>query len=340
MPKQWIKVQIADDAGVMQDAVAPIIISASRSTDVPAFYSKWLLNRLDKGYCTWTNPFNGKPQYVSLDKTRFMVFWTKNPDPMIPRLKQLDQCKFGYYFQFTLNDYDKEGYEPRLGPVKKRVECFKRLSDMLGPSRVIWRFDPLLLTNDFELLELLDRVETLMNDLSDYTRKIVFSFADLNAYRKVNASLKRSGVNAREFNEEEMNSAGKSIGTMAREYGLEAATCGEAIDLARYGVSHNRCIDDELIAELHPTDMELMSFLGREVGGGQVELFTAIGKGSEQKPGRLKDSGQREACGCIVSKDIGSYNTCPHLCVYCYANARPEAVSERYREHDPKGETI
>src|SRR5574344_905387 len=104
------KIKIVTEHGESVDALAPVIISASRSTDIPAFYAKWFLNRLAKGYCVWHNPFNKKPSYVSFQNTKVIVFWTKDPAPIIPYLDELDKRGLGYYFQVTLNDYEKEGF--------------------------------------------------------------------------------------------------------------------------------------------------------------------------------------------------------------------------------------
>ena len=122
-------------------AVAPVIISASRSTDIPAFYAKWFFNRLAKGYCIWYNPFNKKPTYVSFSRCKVIVFWTKNPEPIIPFLPELDKRGIHYYFQVTLNDYEQEGFEPCVPKLAHRVEVFKRLSALIGKEKVIWRFE-------------------------------------------------------------------------------------------------------------------------------------------------------------------------------------------------------
>ena len=135
------KINIITDIGDNVEATAPIIISASRSTDIPAFYAKWFFNRLAKGYCVWYNPFNKKPMYISFKNVKAIVFWTKNPKPILPYLKELDERGIHYYFQVTLNDYVKEGFEPNVPSVEQRVETFKQLSEMIGKEKVIWRFD-------------------------------------------------------------------------------------------------------------------------------------------------------------------------------------------------------
>ena len=331
MPPRWNATIIKDDLGKEQKAVSPIIISASRSTDIPAFYSDWFFDRLARGYCLWTNPFNGVPLYISFAQSRFFVFWSKNPQPMLSRLNELTDRGLGYYFQFTLNDYDAEKYEPFVPSLQKRITTFKRLSGQLGRHRVIWRFDPLILTNLVSVESLLERIESLMDELHEYTEKCVFSFADIATYKSVQRNLAKNKVDAREFTEDEMRRVATQIGLLAKKYGLHAATCAEKLELKDLNVEHNKCIDDDLIMRCCPDDVELRKFLGRaEVQ--QADMFGVTSQKATDKH-KLKDAGQRDACGCIVSKDIGSYNTCPHMCVYCYANTSHESVQRNLKEH-------
>ena len=183
------KIVIKTDSGENVEATAPVIISASRSTDIPAFYAKWFFNRLAKGYCVWYNPFNQQPMYISFKNCRVVVFWTKNPEPIIPYLKELDKRGIHYYFQITLNDYVNEGFEPNVTSVAKRIETFKKLSTMIGREKVIWRFDPMIVTKELSPRELLKRVWNIGNKLKGFTDKLVFSFVDVKAYRKVQNNL-------------------------------------------------------------------------------------------------------------------------------------------------------
>ena len=152
------KVLIKINQGKQVAATAPVIISASRSTDIPAFYAKWFFYRLAKGYCVWYNPFNQQPMYISFKNCKVVVFWTKNPEPIIPYLSELDKRGIHYYFQVTLNDYMQEGFEPNVPPVAKRIETFKKLSQMIGKEKVIWRFDPLIVTPQLTPRMLLTRI--------------------------------------------------------------------------------------------------------------------------------------------------------------------------------------
>ena len=184
------KVSIRTDSGEIVEATAPVIISASRSTDIPAFYAKWFFNRLAKGYCAWYNPFNiNQKMYISFARCRVIVFWTKDPSPIIPYLPELDKRGIHYYFQVTLNDYEKEGFEPNVPSVAKRIETFKKLSQLIGKEKVIWRFDPLIITPNIGPRELLTRIWHVGNQLKGYTDKLVFSFVDVKAYRKVQNNL-------------------------------------------------------------------------------------------------------------------------------------------------------
>jgi hypothetical protein len=315
--------------GTAITASLPVIVSASRATDIPAFFPDWLMNRLRAGYCAWINPFNAQQKvYVAFRRTRAIVFWSKNPRPLMEHLDEIDRMGIGYYFQFSLNDYESEGIEPGVPALSHRIETFRRLADRIGSNRVIWRFDPLLLSDHITVDELLSRLFRLADQLRGATEKLVFSFADISAYRKVKANLGRSGGGYREFTEEEKLRFAEGLAPLKKEAGLRLATCAETIDLSCYGVEHNKCIDDELLAGLYPEDQSLMQFLGQ----GQEDMFSGgatVG---------LKDIGQREECGCILSKDIGAYNTCPHLCSYCYANSSRKLVLSNFERRSTESE--
>jgi DNA repair photolyase len=312
------------------NTITPVIVSASRATDIPAFYSEWLMNRLRAGYAVWTNPFNRNfSQKVSFEKTRAFVFWTKNPAPLVPHLDEVDRMGYNYYFQYTLNDYEEEGLEPGLPPLDERVETFRALAERVGKERVVWRFAPLLLSDDLTVEKLLARVKGVGDRVHASTERLVFSFADIDAYRAVQ---RRLGWRYREFGPDEMRAFAEGLAALNRDWGLALAACAEKIDLSTYGVEKNRCIDDRLLRRLFPEDKELMAFLGPPP---QRDLF-----GMTVPAKSLKDRGQREWCGCIRSKDIGAYSTCPHLCLYCYANSNEGAVRRNYERHRVGGEGL
>lgn len=336
--KGWERVRIRRDNGEVVEGVAPVIVSASRSTDIPAFYGDWLMDRLERGYVKWLNPFGGPPVYVSFERTRAIAFWTKNPAPFLTHLDRLDRLLPNYYFLFTLNDYDAEGYEPNVPGVSQRLETFKRLSQRLGAARVVWRFDPLLLSDTVSVQALLSRVKALAAQLAAFTHKLVVSFVDIERYAKVKRNCMAAKVSCREPDSREKADLAMALAEMGERFGLRVVTCAQEEDLRAWGIEHNRCIDDRLMQREFGHDRELMAFLGMEREAASGPLYDP--RAVRRHP--LKDKGQRKLCGCIVSKDIGQYNTCPHLCTYCYANSSRAAVERncRSRPAGSAGESI
>lgn len=305
-------ISICNDNSTELLAQTPLIVSASMATDIPAFYADWFFHRLEKGYIRWRNPFSGQDSYVSFANTRFIVFWSKNPAPLLPYLPMLEERGIGCYIQFTLNNYRPDGLEPNVPPLAQRIDTFRRLVDTLGSGGVVWRFDPLILTDKINIDTLLEKIAHIADALVGHTEKLVFSFADINSYKKVSRNLRLSGINYREWDEESMREFASRLSTLNRDnWNLRLATCAERIDLSEYGIEHNRCIDPELISRIAPHDAILQNF-----------LYNA-----------KTDTGQRKACGCILSKDIGAYNTCPHGCLYCYANTSPTSAFLNYKKH-------
>lgn len=348
----WLSVNLNLNGSVVQ-AQAPVIVSASRSTDIPAFYADWFFDRLKKGYSVWTNPFNGVKSYISYEKTRFIVFWSKNPRPLLGHLEELKQRGIGCYIQFSLNDYEEEGLERGVPSLMERIETFKLLVEVLGKGSVVWRFDPLMLTDSLDLEGLLRKVERVGNLVHAYTEKLVFSFADIAAYRKVQHNLEKNGIRYREWTPQQMEVFASKLVKLNRRKGwnLVLATCGEQGDYP--GVQHNRCVDDELMIRRAHTDKGLMDFLKvkifpmpvQDLFGGMEPLpedAICLGNGFYATRGDNRDKGQRLYCGCVKSKDIGQYNTCIHGCEYCYANTSKQAASANYKNHlaHPFDETI
>lgn len=176
---------------------------------------------------------------------------------------------------------------------------------------MVWRFDPLILTDKINIDNLIDKIAHIGNALAGYTEKLVVSFADIDSYKKVSRNLRQSGINYREWDEESMRDFASRLSVMNRNnWNFRLATCAERIDLSEYGIEHNRCIDPELISRLAPNDAILQNFLDNS----------------------RTDTGQRKACGCILSKDIGAYNTCPHGCLYCYANTSSASALSNYKK--------
>lgn len=345
---QWKKITIQRENGEIVDAQAPLIVSASRSTDIPAFYADWFFHRLKVGYSAWTNPFNGVKSYVSYRDTRFIVFWSKNPRPLLQHLYYLKERNIECYIQYTLNDYEKDGLERGVPKLSERIDTFKLLVEKLGKGRVIWRFDPLILTDDISIDTLLSKIERIGDQLQGYTEKLVFSFADILSYRKVKANLEKNNIPYHEWTEPQMLEFAERLSKLNMKWGYTLSTCGEKVDLQQFGIMPNHCIDYDLIVRFAHDDKELMDFIGATIKKRKYDLYgepepipaSAILLSDDRYV--IKDGGQREFCGCMRSKDIGEYNTCPHLCEYCYANTSKEVAVRNWKEHkrNPFGETI
>lgn len=289
----------AQNAGSEERRTAfPVVLSASRRTDIPAFHAYWFLDQLKRGEFLLRNPFHKKAETLFVKKVGAVVFWTKNAAPMLPLLPELSP--YPYYFQYTLNDYEEEGLEPKIPPLAERISTFQELSEKIGKQRVIWRFDPLILSDRLTIERLLEKIKRIGDQLHLFTEKLVFSFADISIYPKVSQRMKKAGFNYMEFTSSLMSEMAKGIAELNRAWGLKLATCAEKIDLAQFGIDRNRCIDGELLRRL-----------ASEAEGSPVttSLLHAYNR----------DKGQRTYCQCFPSTDIGQYNTCHHSCLYCYA---------------------
>jgi len=310
--KGWEKVSLKAENGIEKEATAPVIISASRATDLPAFYSDWIMDRLRQGYLVKRFPRNPKKtEHISFSNTRLIVFWTKNPEPLFQYLDEIEQMGIGYYLQYTLNDYEGDDLEPNVPPLKERID---------GKERVIWRFDPLILTDVITKEKLTEKVHGIMTQLSGFTEKLVFSFMKAAKHKKVVRNLNNAGIKYRDFTTDDIDYFASYFGKMGKEFGIEIAACAEEVDLSSYGIVPNKCIDDDLIRRVFSYDDALMGFIGD-------------GKG-------LMDMGQRKKCRCIVSKDIGEYHTCKHLCIYCYANVSEKVVQRNVKRITQTGERL
>lgn len=280
-----------------------MIISASRRTDIPTYYSEWFMNRIREGFVLVRNPMSfHQISKISLspDVVDGIVFWTKNPIPMLDKLNKLKDYTF--YFQFTVTSYGKD-IEPHI-PSKNDViiPAFQRLSEQIGSDRVVWRYDPILLNAKYTIEYHIRAFEKIAQQLNKYTKKCTISFIDF--YRNTSNNVK--GLELLDFSEDKMLELSKSLAEIAHEYGLRIDTCAEKIDLQQFGIEHARCIDNYLFEKL----------LGCSLHVG-------------------KDKNQRLECGCVASIDIGMYNTCKNGCRYCYANYSDKSVKTNTEKHDP-----
>lgn len=280
-----------------------MIISASRRTDIPTYYSTWFFNRIKEGYVYVRNPMNAhqiSKINLSPDVVDGIVFWTKNPTPMLNKLSALKN--YMYYFQFTLNSYGVDVEKNIPSKYKIIIPAFQHLSDLIGPDRVIWRYDPIFLNKTYTMDYHIHYFEELAKRLSPYTKKCTISFLDYYKNTEKNIATVAPNVFSTELQEE----LAKNLVQIAHSYNLRMDTCAEEIDLQQYGIEHAKCIDDRLLGQLLHCPITVK-----------------------------KDKNQRLECGCIESLDIGAYNTCSNGCRYCYANYNEKTVETNGKKHNP-----
>ena len=278
-----------------------MIINTGQRTDIPAFYSEWFANRLKEGFVCVRNPYN--PRQVSRYRLDPAVvdcigFCTKNPEPMF---RYMDLLKgYGQYWFVTITPYGRD-IEPNVKDKHKLLDDFRRLSETVGIDSVGWRYDPIFLSERYCAAYHLRAFEKMASALDGYTKTAVISFIDL--YPKV----RRNFPEAREVTREERLRLGKAFVEIAAAHGMTLKPCAEGNDLAAFGADCGGCM---------------------RIG----DYEKAIGR----RLNAPKKKGAREACACYLSCDIGAYNTCLHLCRYCYANAEPAKVMAQSRFHDPR----
>lgn len=271
-----------------------MILSVSRRTDIPAFYAEWFFQRIREGFLYVRNPMN--PRQVSRislspEVVDCIIFWSKNPAPMLERLDELREYPF--YFQFTLTGYGRD-IEPGLPDKRKEViGTFQKLSEIVGAERVVWRYDPILVNDRYTMEYHWKAFEEIAGCLKGYTEKVVISFIDF--YAKTLRNTKDLYIKS--LSREEMREIAEGMAQIAKSCGLVIETCAEQINLQDVGIRHGSCIDKK-----------------------QIEKIAGCSLSVE------KDKNQREACGCCESIDVGAYNTCRNGCRYCYANYHEEQV--------------
>lgn len=281
-----------------------MIISASRRTDIPSYYSEWFFNRLKERYVLVRNPMNIH-QISKIDLSPEVidgiVFWTKNPVPMLKRLKELE--KYTFYFQFTLTAYGPEAETNLPSKNKVIIPAFQQLSKEIGKERVVWRYDPVFLNETYTIEYHCRYFEVLASKLAQYTEKCTISFLDFYRHTKRNTNR----LHIQPVTVEQQIEIIEKFAQIAQKYNLSLDTCAEAYDFGKFGVSHACCIDKE--------------------------RFERIG---EYKLSIKKDKNQRSGCGCMESIDIGAYHTCKNGCIYCYANYSSTGVNQNFEKHNVK----
>lgn len=281
-----------------------MVISASRRTDIPARYSDWFFHRLRAGFAYVRNPRNPRriaKVSLSPDVVDGIIFWTKNPIPMLARLPELNE--YLYYFQFTLNPYGKE-IEPNV-PSKKDclLPAFQELSRRIGKERVVWRYDPILFHEKYAMEYHRKYFRVLTEKLAGYTEECTVSFLDF--YPKIQRSVREMGIARPTISQ--MRELMGYFSEIAGEAGIRLSACAEQTDFQAWGVQRAHCVDRERLERL----------------------------GGYKLTGLKPDQNQRFACGCVSSVDIGAYDTCTHGCRYCYANVNVNKAARNFFQHDP-----
>ena len=276
-----------------------MIINTGCRTDIPAFYAKWFMNRIREGYVLVRNPYN--PNQVtkynlSPEVVDCLAFCTKNPEPMLTYLDELD--KYKQYWFVTITPYGKD-IEPNVPDKPKVMESFKKLSNHIGVDSIGWRYDPIFIGNGFDVDKHIECFEKIAKELKGYTHNCTISFLDL--YEKV----KRNAPNIKPPTKEEQIEIAKAFSKIGKENDMVIHACCEKTYLSQYGLQCNGCMSQEIVEKAINNTLQ---------------------------PPKRKNL--RQECNCLMGNDIGAYNTCGHLCKYCYANANKQFVIENMKKHD------
>jgi DNA repair photolyase len=273
-----------------------MIISASRRTDIPAFYSSWFMERIREGNTLVRNPFNpSQAKTVSLrpEEVDAIVFWTRNAEPLMKNLIELDDRGYNYIFLYTITGYGTP-LEKKSPPLEKALETFKKLSHEIGPEKIFWRFDPIIYASEKEEEWIASCFNQIARALRNETQRVIVSFLDFypKVVKRLKAVEKECGFKIIELTHQN-NIVGKistTLAELATTNSMEICSCAENEELASFGIQPGSCIDGQVLNRLFGTQITIE-----------------------------KDKSQRLQCRCTTSKDIGEYRTCHHGCVYCYA---------------------
>ncbi|MBU1398632.1 MAG: DUF1848 domain-containing protein [Proteobacteria bacterium] len=291
-----------------------MIISASRRTDITAFYTEWFMNRVRAGFCTVPNPFNpNQISNVSLapENVDLFVFWTRNPKPLIPHLKELNVRGYSYYFLFTLMD-NPQILDPKSPPPGISIDTFRKLSDLIGPEKIIWRYDPIVLSNVTGIEFHKQQFEFIAEKLRGHTFRCIISFVDI--YRKMEGRLKKLGEKdfvLQKCDDYNLYDLLIPLVRIADNNGIEIRSCASKKNLTGFGIPAGKCIDDIYISKIFGKHLDLK-----------------------------KDPYQRKNCNCVSSKDIGMYDSRLYECLYCYATTSFDRAKINHKKYDPDSPSL
>ncbi len=284
------------------------VISASRRTDIPAWYGGWFRQRLETGRAAYRNPFSGKIHTVSLDPgdVAAFVFWTRDASPFLAVLDLVDDRCIPYYFQYTLT-----GYPPSIEKhvsYEKSLRGLLALAGRIGPDRVVWRYDPILFTGELTIDRHRENFDRIARTLAGSVRTVTVSFLD--RYRKIERRMAGSGLAIVDPRPDEAAEMLLQLEEIAGEYGISLNTCCEE-DVRPDSVARGACVDGERLRSIIPDDRW-----------------------------RPRPGATREGCACAASRDIGAYDTCLFGCVYCYAVGSHERALRNAAAHRPENDLL
>ena len=285
------------------------LISASRRTDIPAFYAEWFMNRIRAGYVEVQNPFNSKQiSHISLkpEDVIAIVFWTRNALPLMPYLDELEERGYHFYFHWTITGYPRI-LDGRTPDAARMVEGMHALADRLSADHIIWRYDPVVFSNKTDVEWHAENFSKLAEKVAGASKRCFFSYVDF--YRKTQRKMKslEPEVHVHELAAIEKRAFAMRLVDIATRHRIRLHACCEEELLDLPGVGQSRCVDIRFVRSLYP-DVEA----------------------------EIPDGPTRPACGCSTSRDIGAYDSCLFRCAYCYANSEFDTASvPRNDRHDP-----
>lgn len=291
-----------------------MIISASRRTDIPAFYGEWFLNRLKAGHCKAVDQINHIVSSVSLKREDVdgFVFWTKNLVPFMDKLENIHERKFPFYVLYTINKYP-EPLEPNIIPAEHSIKCLKEVADKYGPRAAVWRYDPIIFTSITQREFHIQNFEAIAKELCGSTDEVVISFAQIHDRKSVLRNLNSASEELKFTWEDPIGEIklelAKELADIAKSYNMKLTTCSQPL-FTPHGIGKAHCVDINRLSDL-------------------------AGHSIYAKP-----DGTRTDCGCFASTDIGCLNTCNHGCVYCYATWNRKLAYQNYRNHKPDFEAL
>ena len=278
-----------------------MIINVGGRTDIVNYYTPWLMNRLSEGYAYSRNPFARENVYkLSLrpEDVDCLLFCSKNYQPILKHIGDIDE-KYNILCNYTITAYGKD-IEPKVPTINQSIKTLKRLSDIVGSNKILWRYDPILLTEKYTIEKHLETFEYIAEKISPLVYRCIFSFVDM--YKKLETNMPEIII----LNNNDKIEIAKNIGSIAKKHNMIIQTCATIEDFKQFGILQSGCMTSEILGNANNITFK-----------------------------KVRHSGNRQGCKCIENRNIGDYDTCPNGCKYCYANKNPQIAQENYKKHNP-----